>query len=253
MRKPRFYGKGLPGFKERELNGLLLVLEGGDGAGRTTQASLLQDWLEGQGFPTRLVGLKHSELVGDELHEATRGNQILPLARSLFYATDFADQLEKGIIPALRAGFVVIADRYIYTLMARDIARGADAAWVRDLYGFALVPDQIFLLRVSPKALAERSLLKDGDIDFWEAGMDIQRSGDVYECFVRYQGRIQSEFRAMEKRYNLISIDANRDPLEVHADITARVSKILRRGAAAGPASNGHTLQRNSREVPALD
>lgn len=235
MGKLRFYGKGLPGFQEKQLSGLLIVLEGGDGAGRSTQASLLKDWLEGQGFPTRTVGLKHSELVGDALHEATRGNQMLPITRSLFYATDFVDQLEKQIIPALRAGSVVIADRYIYTLMARDIARGAEANWVRDLYGFALVPDQIFFLRVSPKVLAERSLQKDGDIDFWEAGMDIQRSGDVYECFVRYQTRIQAEFRRMEKRYNLIAIDANRDPYEVHNDIISRVTKILKRSVEISP------------------
>jgi len=228
MGKVRFYGKTLPGFKDSKLPGTLIVLEGGDGSGRTTQAALLQDWLEGHGFPTKLVALKQSELVGEELDEAMQGNQLLPTTLSLFYATDFAYQLEKVIVPSLRAGFVVLADRYIYTLMARDIARGADPNWVRDMYGIALIPDLIFYLRVSPKVLAERMLLKEGSLDYWESGMDIQRSGDSYECFIRYQNRIQSEFFKMEKRYGLQVIDADQDLFVVHAHIQAKVQKLLK-------------------------
>ena len=118
---------------------------------------------------------------------------------SLFYATDFADQLENIIIPALRADFIVLADRYIYTLMARDIVRGVDPEWVKEMYSIALVPDAVFYLKVSPQELAERNFRKNGMLDYWESGMDIQRSEDMYDCFIRYQRQMQRLFHAMQK------------------------------------------------------
>ena len=227
--KKRFYGKGIPGINPAELKGSLVVLEGGDGSGRSTQSMLLKDWLERLGYPTTEVGLKRSELAGKELMELMKGNMLSPITLSLFYFTDFADQLENMLIPALRAGFVVIADRYIYTLMVRHIARGVSKSWLRDLCGIASVPDLVFHLRVKPQTLAERTFRKSGTLNFWESGMDIERSGDMFHCFNKYQRTIAAEFDTMAKEYNFISINGDRDAFAVHADIVKEVKKILKR------------------------
>ncbi|MGZ8449004.1 MAG: dTMP kinase, partial [Candidatus Deferrimicrobiaceae bacterium] len=144
----KFYGEGLPGVAPGVLKGKLIVIEGPDGSGRSTQIAVLTDWLEGRGYAVEQVGLKRSPLIGAELAKAKEGNVLSPRTLSLFYATDFADQLENRIIPALRAGFIVLADRYIYTLMARDIVRGAEFEWLRSVYSIALVPDIVMYLRV---------------------------------------------------------------------------------------------------------
>jgi len=237
-----YYGRGLPGVSPAELKGLLIVVEGPDGSGRSMQSALLRDWLGRLGYPTTEVGLKRSGLVGAELNQAMGGNTLHPLTLSLFYATDFADQLENSIVPSLRAGFIVVADRYIYTLMARDIVRGVDSDWVKDMYGLALVPDVRIYLDVPPKTLAERSFRKRGVLDYWESGMDIQRSGDLYQCFIRYQNDIRREFRSIIKQYEFAVIDGNRDALAVHRDIQVHMKPFLdrrsskRRPAAGDPA-----------------
>ena len=133
----RFYGHGIPRVKLEDLAGKLIVVEGADGSGRSTQIARLVDWLETSGHPTVQVGLKRSTLVSSELEKAQEGNILSRTTLSLFYATDFADQLENIILPALKAGFIVLADRYIYTLMARDMVRGMDEAWLKNLYGIA--------------------------------------------------------------------------------------------------------------------
>lgn len=230
----RFYGTPLPGVDPRSLQGKLVVIEGADGAGRSTQIRLLRDWLERSGCATAEVGLKRSELVGRELDSAMEGNTLCPLTFALFYATDFADQLEKKIVPALRAGFVVLADRYIFTLMARDIARGADPAWIRDVYGLAIVPDVVFLLTVPPKALAERNFRKNSMLDFWESGMDIRRSGDMYECFIGYQRRIQGILRGMAREHGFQIVNGGRQPLAVARDLRARLEPHLERVTGIG-------------------
>ncbi|MBU6400444.1 MAG: thymidylate kinase, partial [Verrucomicrobia bacterium] len=140
----RFYGHGIPGVQLDKLVGKLIVVEGADGSGRSTQIVRLVEWLEASGHATVQVGLKRSTLVSEELEQAKQGNVLSRTTLSLFYATDFADQLENTILPALRAGLMVLADRYIYTLMARDIVRGMDEAWLKNLYGIALVPDAVF-------------------------------------------------------------------------------------------------------------
>jgi dTMP kinase len=223
----RFYGQGLPNVDLSRLHGKLIVIEGADGSGRSTQISILRDWLERLGYPTAEIGLKRSTLVGRELQEAKRGNILSPLTFSLFYATDFADQLENIIIPALRADFIVLADRYIYTLMARDIVRGVDPDWVREMYSIALVPDAVFYLKVSPQGLAERNFRKNGMLDYWESGMDIQRSGDMYDCFIRYQRQMQRLFHAMQKTYGFEIVNANRSPQEIVGEVSAKIARIL--------------------------
>jgi dTMP kinase len=223
----RFYGKGLPNVDLSLLKGKLIVIEGADGSGRSTQISMLRNWLERLGYPTAEIGLKRSTLIGRELEEAKRGNILSPLTFSLFYATDFADQLENIIIPALRADFIVLADRYIYTLMARDIVRGVDPAWVKDMYSIALVPDAVFYLKVSPRGLAERNFRKNGMLDYWESGMDIQRSGDMFDCFIRYQRQMQRLFLAMQRIYGFEIINASRSPRPISRDLSTKIERLL--------------------------
>jgi dTMP kinase len=223
----RFYGKGLPDVELPLLKGKLIVIEGADGSGRSTQIALLRDWLERLGYPTVEIGLKRSTLVGRELEEVKRGNILSPLTFSLFYATDFADQLENIIIPALQADFIVLADRYIHTLMARDIVRGVDPEWVREMYSIALVPDAVFYLKVSPQELAQRNFRKNGMLDYWESGMDIQRSGDMFDCFIRYQRQMQKLFLAMQRIYSFEIIKGNRSPQPISRDLRARIEPLL--------------------------
>ena len=146
---------------------------------------------------------------------------------SLFYATDFADQLEHAIVPALRAGFVVLADRYIYTLMARDIVRGADPTWVERIYGIALVPDAVFYLRVSPRILVERNLEKSGQLDYWESGMDVGLARDMFDSFIKYQTLMQAEFRRLQERYGFEVVNGNRSVRGVGNDLRGRIERAL--------------------------
>lgn len=223
----KFYGEGLPGVDPGNLAGKLIVVEGADGSGRSTQMDLLRDCLEGEGHATVNVGLRRSTLVSEELQAAKQGNILGETTRSIFYATDFADQLENRIIPALRAGFIVLADRYIYTLMARDIVRGSDREWVRALYGIALIPDLVIYLRVSPAQLVERNFRKNATLDYWEAGMDLGFSRDIFDSFMRYQRLIQKEFNIMQREYGFHLVNGNRSIRSVSNEITAIVRGLL--------------------------
>lgn len=227
MSTKRFYGAGLPGVNVDELQGYLIVIEGADGSGRSTQIAMLKDWLERKGHAIVDTGLKRSTLVSKELQQAKAGNVLTHTTMSLFYATDFADQLENKIIPALRAGFIVLADRYIYTLMARDIVRGADREWVRSLYGIALVPDVIFYLRVSPDILVERNFQKNATLDYWESGMDCGFSRDMFDSFMKYQRLMQAEFKRMAEEYGFIVINGNRSRRAICNEIQAKIESIL--------------------------
>ena len=180
-----WYGKGLPHVDVKSLTGKLIVIEGADGSGRSTQIRLLTDWLEQHGHATIHVGLKQSNLVATELKQAMEGNTLSPITQSLFYATDFADQLENTIVPALKSGFVVLADRYIYTLIARDVLRGGNRDWIEEIYSIALVPDRVFYLDVWPRFLIERTFQKSSTLDYWESGMDIHLSRDIFASFLK--------------------------------------------------------------------
>src|SRR3954470_23357031 len=202
----RFYGHGIPGVDLQKLAGKLIVVEGADGSGRSTQIARLVDWLEECGHGAVQVGLKRSTLVSAELEQAQQGNILSHTTLSLFYATDFADQLENIIIPALKAGFMVLADRYIYTLMARDIVRGMDEQWVKNVYGVALVPDAVFYLTVSPEELVQRNLAKNVTLDYWESGMDIGLSRDIFDSFLQYQKLMTEQFQRMQTSYDFTII-----------------------------------------------
>ncbi len=223
----RFYGHGIPGVKAEDLGGRLIVVEGADGSGRSTQIAELVNWLETSGRPTVQVGLKRSTLVSEELEKAQDGNVLSRTTLSLFYATDFADQLENIILPALRAGFIVLADRYIYTLMARDMVRGMDESWLKNLYGIAPVPDAVFYLTVEPEELVQRNLSKKATLDYWESGMDLGLSRDVFDSFLKYQGAMGEAFRQLQKTYEFEIIDANRSVNSVNKELRKKINVIL--------------------------
>ncbi|HEX3626351.1 MAG TPA: thymidylate kinase [Verrucomicrobiae bacterium] len=223
----RFYGHGIPRVKVEELAGKLIVVEGADGSGRSTQIARLVDWLEIGGHPTVQVGLKRSTLVSKELELAQKGNILSRSTLSLFYATDFADQLENIILPALKAGFIVLADRYIYTLMARDMVRGMDEGWLKNLYGIAIKPDAVFYLSVQPQELVQRNLSKNATLDYWESGMDLGFSRDMFDSFVKYQTTMQGAFRKLQKTYGFTIIDGNRPVGSITKDLRKKIRMVL--------------------------
>jgi dTMP kinase len=223
----RFYGHGIPRFSAQKLAGRLIVVEGADGSGRSTQIATLVEWLEGCGHATVQVGLKRSTLVSEELEKAQEGNILSRTTLSLFYATDFADQLENIILPALKAGFIVLADRYIYTLMARDMVRGMDEAWLKNLYGIALEPDAVFYLNVAPEELVQRSFAKNTALDYWESGMDLGLSRDMFDSFLQYQNAMQKTFRHLQTTYGFTIVDGMRSSEAINADLQTKISAIL--------------------------
>ena len=222
-----FYGHGIPGVKAEDLGGHLIVVEGADGSGRSTQIAELVSWLETQGRPTVQVGLKRSSLVSEELAKAQDGNVLSRTTLSLFYATDFADQLENLILPSLKAGFIVLADRYIYTLMVRDMVRGMDVAWLKNLYGIAPVPDAVFYLSVEPAELVQRNLSKNATLDYWESGMDLGLSRDLFDSFLKYQTAMQNAFKDIQKSYGFDIIDANRSAQAVNRELKKKIRTVL--------------------------
>jgi dTMP kinase len=223
----RFYGHGLPGVDVDKLAGRLIVVEGADGSGRSTQIKLLVEWLESCGHSTVQVGLKRSTLVSEELEKAQQGNILSRTTLSLFYATDFADQLENMILPALRAGQMILADRYIYTLMARDLVRGMDAEWLKNLYGLALVPDAVFYLNVAPEELVQRTFTKFASLDYWESGMDLGLARDMFDSFLKYQALVAAQFKRLQRTYGFQIIDGHRSVEAIYAELQKKTEAVL--------------------------
>jgi dTMP kinase len=223
----RFYGLGIPGVALEELVGKLIVVEGADGSGRSTQIAQLVNWLETCGHATVQVGLKRSSLVSEELERAQEGNILSRTTLCLFYATDFADQLENIILPALKAGFIVLADRYVYTLMARDMVRGMDEPWLKNLYGIAPVPDAVFYLAVEAEELVQRNLSKNASLDYWESGMDLGLSRDMFDSFVQYQTAMEAAFRELQRTYGFNIVDGNRSVAAVTEELRKKISAVL--------------------------
>jgi len=225
--KRRFYGHGIPRVKLDELVGKLIVVEGADGSGRSTQIARLIQWLETSGHATTQVGLKRSTLVSEELERAQQGNILSRTTLGLFYATDFADQVENIILPALKAGSIVLADRYIYTLMARDMVRGMDESWLKNLYGIALEPDAVFYLSVDAEELVQRNLAKNATLDYWESGMDLGFSRDMFDSFVQYQTAMRAAFQQLQKTYGFTIIDGNRSVDDVTEELRDKIDAVL--------------------------
>ncbi|MBC8444589.1 MAG: thymidylate kinase [Chloroflexi bacterium] len=227
MTRVHFYGHGLPGLKRQSFPGRLIVLEGTDGVGRSTQVALLREWLESSGYAVASSGLKRSDLAGKGISLAQQGHYLGDTTSCLFYATDLADRLEREIIPALRAGFVVLTDRYIYSVIARVLVRGLDRAWVDNVFGFALVPDKVFYLRADLNHLIPRVLNARG-FNYWEAGMDFLHKRNYYESYVEYQSRIIDQFDAMAGEFNFHLIDATRDVYAIFTDLEAGITKMVK-------------------------
>ncbi len=225
--KRSFYGDGIPGADLDKLAGKLIVIEGADGSGRSTQINRLVEWLEGCGHATIQVGLKRSTLVSEELERAQCGNVLSRTTLSLFYATDFADQFENVILPSLRAGMMVLADRYIYTLMARDLVRGMDEEWLKNLYGLALVPDAVFYLNVSPEELIQRTFRKKMTLDYWESGMDVGLSRDMFDSFLKYQTLVEEQFKRLQSVYGFTIIDGHRPSNVIFGELQQRIEAVL--------------------------
>lgn len=227
MRVKQCYGKAPPGVDLKNLPGILFVIEGSDASGRSTQIRLLSEWLEQKGYAVQEVGLKRSKLVGPELNRAKLGNTLSPRTMSLFYAADFYDQLENFIVPALRAGYIVIADRYIHTLMARDLVRGADINWVRSLYSMAIIPDSVYFFMSSIRNLVERRLSLRHNLDYWESGMDLGLSRDWFDSYIRYQKKLNHQFKMLQQEYGYELINVNRSIRTIQRDLRSRVEMKL--------------------------
>jgi len=223
----RFYGEGLAGFtRTTPFPGCLIVLEGTDGVGRSTQIALLREWIESKGYAASVTGLKRSKLAGKGIKKAMRGHTLGLLTANLFYATDMVDRLEKVIVPALRAGFVVLTDRYIYSIMARAIVRGVDPNRIRDVFGFALVPDVVFYLHAELSHLVPRVLNACG-FDFWESGLDFLANRDRYEAFVEYQTRLLAQFDAMAHEFDFVRLDASSSVRDVFRTLQDQIDPLL--------------------------
>ena len=224
-----FYGDGIHYLRRTKLKGKLIVIEGPDGSGRSSQVELIKDKLESDGHAVTTTGLKRSELIGAGVLAAKQKLPVGQKTLALFYAADFADRLEHHIIPSLEAGSIVIADRYIYTLIARSNVRGIERRWSRSLFGFTPIPDLIFYLDVKPEELVHRVFQKNSVLDYYESGMDIGLSDEMYKSFLIYQGRMAKEFEKMKKLFGLQFIDGNRPIEQVDADLQARIDAYLNR------------------------
>src|SRR6185436_8941028 len=220
------YGVGVPGVDLQDLSGWLIVIEGTDGAGRTTHLNRLRPVLERKGYAVAETGLSRSDLAERAIRQAKEGNTLGSNAYNLFYATDFADRLERQIIPALRAGFVMLTDRYTYSLIARAIVRGADPDWIKNVYSFSLKPDAVFYLRIQVEDLVPR-VLASGGFDYWESGMDLPMGSDLYESFINYQSRVIEELDSLAREFQFEPLDVTQPVDTVSDELFRRVSGLL--------------------------
>jgi len=221
-----FLGRGLPYVDVSGLGGRLFVVEGTDGVGRSTQLEQLKDWLELQGHAVVTTGWTRSPLMQPTIELAKSSNTLNKLTFVLLYATDFADRLEKEIIPALKAGFIVLSDRYIFTALARAGVRGIDRQWLRDLYGFAIAPHMVFYLKIDVDKLIGRVLESRG-MDFWESGMDLKHGDDIYDSFRTYQNKLLREYASMADEFHFRVVDARRSVVQIQDELRRQVAAFL--------------------------
>lgn len=207
--------------------GRLFVVEGIDGSGKSTQLSLLHKWLESEGYVAFFSEWNSSPLVRDVTQRGKKKRMLTPMTFSLIHATDFGDRTENHIIPPLKGGAVVLADRYIYTAFARDVVRGVNPEWVRNLYGFAIKPTVAFYFRIPLDEAMRRILAGRKAFKFYEAGMDLGLSGDIEENFRIFQGRIIEEYEKMVEEFGLVVIDATLSIEEQQAQMRQIVTQAL--------------------------
>lgn len=239
MKEMKFYGSALPGIDVEPYTGKLLVIEGTDGVGRSTHVALLRTWLESAGYAVLDTGMTRSVLAGRGIKNARTGHTLGRKTLQLYYATDFADRLENQILPALRAGFVVLTDRYIYSAIARAVVRGADPEWIRRIYGIALVPDAVFYLRMpTAEGLARRVLASGRRFDFWESGMDLGLANDYYDSFIAYQKLLLKEFDRMTGEYGFHVLDASRPLKRIAASLRRSIARLVEEEPVAATAQS---------------
>ena len=217
--------------------GKLFVVEGIDGSGKTTQLALLAKWLTAAGHSVVLTEWNSSALVKAATKTGKKKNALTPTTFSLLHATDFADRLVYSIIPPLKAGMIVLADRYAYTAFARDVARGVDRRWVRDLYGFAVRPDLALYFRVPIDVSLDRLLTRRVKLKFYEAGMDLGLSTSVEESFRLFQGRVLAEYDQIVGEFDLQVVDALQaitDQQRLVRELVSRQLQIPNGGSEAG-------------------
>ncbi|HKS68378.1 MAG TPA: hypothetical protein VJR26_14145 [Candidatus Acidoferrales bacterium] len=223
----RFYGIPLPGVNIEELSGPLIVLEGSDGSGRSTQVALLTEWLESEGFAVQTMGLRRSLLVAQDIDGLLEENAVTRMTLALMYGTDFYDQLERRILPALQSGLVVLADRYIFTLIARAAVRGIGRDYLHGLYEMALRPNLTFWLNVRPEVAFDREFKKSHSISYWESGRDMSLSNDLFQSFIRYQSMIKREFEYLANRHGFIEVDGEGSVSEVNGMLRKQIAAHL--------------------------
>jgi len=233
-RAKTWYGHGLPYIREKRMPGHLIVIEGTDGVGRSTQIGLLRPWLELEGYAVSDTGWTRSPLLSETINEAKAGHQLTVTTFALLYAADFADRLEHEIIPALQAGFIVIADRYMYTAFARNTVMGADPAWTHELFGMALVPDLVLYLDIDVELLVPRVVHGKG-MDYWESGMHLALGSDLFDSFVKYQGRLIQEYRRLAQELNFITVDASNSIDQMQSELRKHIADYLQRARPVRP------------------
>src|SRR6266849_1981359 len=226
MQPRKNYGRSIPSLPINEYPGKLIAVEGTDSVGRTTQIQLLREGLEIKGYGVVETGWTRSPLMQPTIELAKSSNTLNKLTFVLLYATDFADRLEKEIIPALKAGFVVLTDRYIFTALARAGVRGVDRAWLRNLYGFAIAPHLVFYLKPDVETLIARVLEARG-MDFWESGMDLKHGDDIYDSFRAYQSKLLREYASMADEFHFRNVDARRSVDRIQDELRKNVAAFL--------------------------
>lgn len=222
--------------------GRLIVVEGIDGSGKSTQVHLLDKWLKSLGLRTFFTEWNSSEMVRGIISKGKRKDLLTPTTFSLLHATDFADRYERNIYPLIRAGYFVLADRYIYTAFARDVVRGCAESWVRKVYAFAVKPDVILYFRVPVEIAINRILEGRSKVKYYEAGMDLNLSNDPYESYRIFQGRIMEQYELMNRKDEFVVIDGTMD-IEAQQAASRKMIMPLISGVAAttsGRSSNGN-------------
>ena len=213
--------------------GKLFVVEGTDGSGKSTQLTLLYQWLKAEGYPVFFSEWNSSPLVKETTRRAKKRRLFTPTTFSLLHATDFADRTERDIVPPLKAGAIVLADRYIYTAFARDVARGCDRAWVRDMYRFAVKPTVAFFFRAPLDVAVDRIISGRPELKHYEAGLDMGWTDDAEESFGMFQGKILTEYDRMVEEFGLTAIDATRSIERQQREMREIVTRHIKRGRAA--------------------
>ena len=212
--------------ENHNLPGTLVCVEGIDGSGKSTQLALLRDWLKNTGQDVIFTEWNSSELISQTTKLAKKKNLLSPRTFSLLHAVDFADRLKQVIGPALKAGFIVLADRYAYTAFARDVARGVDSEWVRKVYNFAYKPDLAVYFDIDPKESMDR-ICSNRAPKFYEAGMDLKLSNDPYESYLIFQGRVVKEYKKMVNEFGLVKLDARDSIHKKQVEIRKLLKEVL--------------------------